>query len=209
MKKFSQKSAKNKILTIIGLFVLAFIAYIAYMMISFSISSNTEKSAYEKTATTFEKLSVALNNIDSGYTWKNNNSCINTNNYALGSPDYSCTSRISLSFDTSDPKQFLDLHKKFYSVINNFPGIISKNNYKEYPVVDMGKKLVDSLAEQNYMSEGISCLYDAQLYPPSGTTESSIPQYGKQIEGGKATAQYEIFCSGKTMGAWYQMSDKR
>jgi len=208
MKSFKQKSIFGKVITIFIILILAFALYIAYLMISFGISSTLEKSRYEKVATNLETLVPVLNEAGGEYTWKNSNTCNNTNNYAIGSPDYLCSAKLTLTFNTDDPGLFLDLNNKYHKILDEQTYLKPANSYKELPVSSIGKKLVESLAEQNYESEGVFCLYYATLSQTDEKARKGLTSYGNPIIGDVAEAKYTLWCTGKTMGAWYDVVDE-
>jgi len=208
MKSFKQKSIFSKVTTIFGILILAIALYVAYLMISFSISSSLEKSRYEKIATNLETVIPALNKVSGDYTWTSSNTCNDTNNYAIGSPNYICSAKLTLTFNTDDPKLFLDLNNKYRQVLDSQDSFKQTSSYKEYPVTKIGKELVVSLAEQNYESEAVPCLYFARLNQTDEKARYEQSSYGVPIVGGQAEAQYTLWCTDKTMGAWYDVVDR-
>jgi len=188
--------------------ILAFALYIAYLMISFGISSTLEKSRYEKVATNLETVIQKLNSTDDKHKWSKNVYCEEEHSGAFATGSYLCSAKLTLTFNTDDPKLFLDLNNKYRQVLDSQENFKQTSSYKEYPVNEIGKELVVSLAEQNYESEAVSCLYFARLNQTDEKARYEQSSYGVPIMGGQAEAQYTLWCHGKTMGAWYDVVDK-
>ncbi len=208
MKSFKQKSIFGKVTTIFGILILAIVLYIAYLMISFSISSSLEKTRYEKVATHIEDLAPKLNSVDDKAKWIKNIYCQKEYSGDFSTGEYRCSAKLTLTFNTKDPKSFLDLSNKYHQILDAQADFKPANSYKELPVSSIGKKLVESLAEQNYESEGVYCLYYATLNQTDEKAKNGLTSYGNPIVGDVAEAQYNLWCTGKTMGAWYDVADR-
>src|ERR1035437_3012754 len=118
MKSFKQKSIFSKVIIIIGILILAIALYVAYLMISFSISSSLEKTRYEKVATNIENLVQRLNSLDDKNKWSKNIYCEKEYSGDFSTGDYECSAKLTLTFNTDDPKLFIDLNNKYHQIID-------------------------------------------------------------------------------------------
>ncbi|HRN97023.1 MAG TPA: hypothetical protein PLZ58_01035 [Candidatus Saccharibacteria bacterium] len=202
-----KKLSKTKIVALSIIVLLLLVA--AIFIISIPIISNLEHTRFTELDTSqrsiYDEIVKASDNAEK---WDYTAGCTQIYTGPWPTGEYTCSTVISTSKETTSVDQLNALQTKYYPVVNNSDKLRQTSELDIQSPEDFGKKFVTSGVQRNYTdkSSGVDCIFRLILGQTKPSLDNSIE--GSTIKDGIGITRISLSCENKSSEAWFNLIER-